>query len=154
MEDKTRLNTARYYEILGVEKGTSQKEIKMAYRKLSLKYHPDRNKDEKDGEKFKEIIAAYQFLRLEGKKGYKKSEVDIESTYTKFWKYYDKRMNGEFQFSNKTNFGGFGYPFGVNINKAYSHNQEKPISHIMTHVLLYGGLGLVASWIILSEILK
>lgn len=139
---------------MGVEKGASQKEIKMAYRKLSLKYHPDRNKDEKDGEKFKEIIAAYQFLRLEGKKDYKKSEADIESTYNKFWKYYDKRMNTEFQFGDKTNFGGFRYPFGVNINETYGHNQEKPISHIMTHVLLYSGLGLVALWIILSEILK
>jgi len=148
------LNTTKCYEILGVEKGASQKEIKMAYRKLSLKYHPDRNKDEKDGEKFKEIITAYQFLRLEEKKRYKKSEIDIESTYTKFWKYYDRPMNEEFQFDNKTNFGGFGYRFGVNINETYSHNQEKPTSHIMTHVLLYGGLGLVALWIILSEILK
>lgn len=139
---------------MGVEKGASQKEIKMAYRKLSLKYHPDRNKDEKDGEKFKEIITAYQFLRLEEKKCYKKSEIDIESTYTKFWKYYDRPMNEEFQFDNKTNFGGFGYRFGVNINETYGHNQEKPTSHIMTHVLLYGGLGLVALWIILSEILK
>ncbi len=148
------MNTAKCYEILGVEKGASQKEIKMAYRKLSLKYHPDRNKDEKDGEKFKEIITAYQFLRLEEKKRYKKSEIDIESTYTKFWKYHDRPMSEEFQFDNKTNFGRFGYRFGVNINETYSHNQEKPTSHIMTHVLLYGGLGLVALWIILSEILK
>jgi molecular chaperone DnaJ len=148
------LNTTKYYEILGIERGASQKEIKMAYRRLSLKYHPDRNKDEKDDEKFKEIIIAYQFLRLEGKKDYKKSEDDIESTYNTFWKYYDKKTNVEFQFGDKTNFGGFSYPFGVNNNETYSHNQEKPISHIMTHVLLYSGLGLVALWIILSEILK
>ncbi|MGI0090006.1 MAG: DnaJ domain-containing protein, partial [Nitrosopumilaceae archaeon] len=59
------MNTSKCYEVLGIEKGASQKEIKTAYRKLSLKYHPDRNKDEKDAEKFKEIIEAYQFLRLE-----------------------------------------------------------------------------------------
>ncbi len=138
---------------MGIEKGASQKEIKIAYRKLSLKYHPDRNKDEKDVEKFKEIVEAYQFLRLE-KNQYKKSQVDIESTYTQFWKYHEKTSGKESKSYRRTNFTGFGFPFGVNIGETYSHNQEKPTSHIMTHVLLYGGLGLVALWIILSEILK
>lgn len=147
------MNATKCYEILGVEEGASQKEIKVAYRKLSLKYHPDRNKNEKDGEKFKEIIAAYQFLRVEEKKSYKKSQVDIEFTYTKFWKYYDKTVNEEFRFYKKTNFAGFKYPFGENTSEV-RHNQEKPTSHFMTHILLYGGLGLVALWIILSEIMK
>ena len=135
---------------MGIQRGASQKEIKAAYRKLSLKYHPDKNKNEKDGEKFKQIIEAYQFLRLEEKSSHKKS-VDIESTYTTFWRYYDKTEN-ESQFSNGVNFGRFG--FGVNVNEMYEHNQEKPISHMLTHILLYGGLGVIALWIILSGILK
>lgn len=148
------LNFTKCYEVLGIQKGASQKEIKTAYRKLSLKYHPDRNKDETTDDKFKEIIEAYQFLRRKEKKSYKKSEADIESTYTKFWKYYDKTETNESRFYSGTNFSEFGYPFGVNVTEIYNHNQEKQTSHIMTHVLLYGGLGVIALWIILSGILK
>ncbi|HSD04688.1 MAG TPA: DnaJ domain-containing protein [Nitrosopumilaceae archaeon] len=148
------MNSSKCYEILGIQKGASQKEIKTAYRNLSLKYHPDRNKDEKDGEKFKAVIEAYQFLRREEKQSQKKSDADIESTYTDFWKYYDKATNEEYQFSAKTNFDKFWQSFGVNVNEAYELNQEKPTSHITTHVLLYGGLGAIALWIILSGILK
>ena len=147
------MNSPDCYEILGIQRGASQKEIKTAYRKLSLKYHPDRNKNEKDGEKFKQIIEAYQFLRREEKKSHRKSEVDIEYTYVNFWRYHDKTGN-ESQFFKGTNFDGFRNPFGINFNETYERNQEKPVSHVFTHVLLYGGLGVIALWIILSGILK
>jgi len=52
-----------YYEILGVKKTASQDKIKAAYRKLALKYHPDRNPDNKEAEeKFKEAAQAYEVL--------------------------------------------------------------------------------------------
>lgn len=52
-----------YYKILGVERNASEQEIKRAYRKLALKYHPDRNPNNKQSEdKFKEINEAYQVL--------------------------------------------------------------------------------------------
>lgn len=52
-----------YYKILGVSKDASSEEIKKAYRKLALKYHPDRNKGDKEAEaKFKEINEAYAVL--------------------------------------------------------------------------------------------
>ena len=52
-----------YYKILGVDRKASEDEIKRAYRKLALKYHPDRNPDNKQAEeKFKEINEAYQVL--------------------------------------------------------------------------------------------
>ena len=53
-----------YYKILGVQKNASQDEIKKAYRKLALKYHPDKNPDDKQAEeRFKEIGEAWEVLR-------------------------------------------------------------------------------------------
>ena len=52
-----------YYEVLGVAKDASQDEIKKAYRKLAMKYHPDRNPGDKEAaEKFKEASEAYEIL--------------------------------------------------------------------------------------------
>ena len=52
-----------YYKILGVERSASQDDIKKAYRKLAVKYHPDKNPDDKVAEeKFKEISEAYQVI--------------------------------------------------------------------------------------------
>jgi molecular chaperone DnaJ len=53
-----------YYEILGVNRSASGDEIKKAYRRLAMKYHPDRNKDDADAEaKFKEAKEAYEVLK-------------------------------------------------------------------------------------------
>ena len=52
-----------YYEVLGLQKGASDDEIKRAFRKLAIKYHTDKNQGNKEAEeKFKEINEAYQVL--------------------------------------------------------------------------------------------
>ena len=58
-----------YYEVLGVEKSADQEAIKKAYRKLAVKYHPDRNPGDKEAEdKFKEATEAYEVLSDEKKR--------------------------------------------------------------------------------------
>lgn len=52
-----------YYEVLGVSKGADEREIKKAYKRMAMKYHPDRNRDDADAaDKFKEATEAYEVL--------------------------------------------------------------------------------------------
>src|SRR5437764_14888122 len=52
-----------YYEVLGIEKGAEAEEIKKAYRKMAVKYHPDKNPGDKTAEEqFKELGEAYEVL--------------------------------------------------------------------------------------------
>ncbi len=63
-----------YYEVLGVPKGTSPDDLKKAYRRLAMQYHPDRNKAEDADAKFKEINRAYEVL----------SNEDLRARYDRF----------------------------------------------------------------------
>src|SRR5438270_4205600 len=82
-----------YYEILGVSKTASAEEIKKAYRKLALEYHPDRNKTKEGEEKFKEVTKAFEVLSNEEKR----------KTYDQF---------GHAAFEQGSGFAGQGGPFG------------------------------------------
>jgi molecular chaperone DnaJ len=58
-----------YYQVLGVNRTASDEEIKSAYRKLAMKYHPDKNQGDKEAEeKFKEVAEAYDVLRDKNKR--------------------------------------------------------------------------------------
>jgi molecular chaperone DnaJ len=73
-----------YYEVLGVPEGASSKQVKEAFRKLALRYHPDRNKSPVAEDKFKEISEAYTALSSRNQKGRDKldstDEIDRDIT--------------------------------------------------------------------------
>ncbi len=90
-----------FYQVLGVPKTASQDDIKKAYRKLAMQYHPDRNPDNKEAEeKFKEASAAYQVLSDENKRrqydqfghagvgggqgGYGAQDINMEDIFSNF----------------------------------------------------------------------
>lgn len=62
------MNKRDYYEVLGISKGASAKEIKSAYRKMAKQFHPDRNKAPDAETKFKEVQEAYEILSDDRKK--------------------------------------------------------------------------------------
>ncbi len=94
-----------YYEVLGVSKTADAKEIKSAYRKMALKYHPDRNPGDKEAEeKFKEAAEAYSVL----------SDEDKRRKYDQFG---PDGVNGAGGFGGG-GFGGFGG--GMNMEDIFS----------------------------------
>ncbi|HSV94492.1 MAG TPA: J domain-containing protein [Spirochaetia bacterium] len=104
-----------YYDILGVSKSATAAEIKSAYRKLALKWHPDRNKENDAHEKFKEINEAYEVL----------SNPEKKAKFDQF---------GHAAFGNGGGFnpnGGAGNPFGSYYQAGGNINFED----------LFGGAG-------------
>ena len=85
-----------YYEVLGLKKGASENEIKKAFRKMAMKYHPDRNPGDKTAEeKFKEVNEAYSIL----------SDPDKKSKYDRFG---FAGVDPNQGFGGAGGFGGFG----------------------------------------------
>ena len=106
-----------YYKILGVEKSASQDEIKKAYRKLAMKYHPDRNQDNKKAEeKFKQITEANEVLSdPEKRKKY--------DTLGSNWKQHQSQGQGFDDFYSNYGRGGGGaqYSYSGNIDDLFGN---------------------------------
>ena len=116
-------DTKDYYKILGVDKSASQDEIKKAFRKLSVKWHPDRNNGSKEAEaKFKEIAEAYEVLGDEAKR----KEYDNPKSKFEF------HTNGGPDFAHMNmddifkHFHMRGNPF-ADFDFGFNQQQDKPI---------------------------
>ena len=70
-----------YYKILGIARGATDDEIKKAYRKMAVKWHPDKNKSPEAEEKFKDVAMAYEVLKDKKKR-------DLYGKLVIFWCFY------------------------------------------------------------------
>lgn len=105
-----------YYEVLGIQKGASDDDIKKAFRKLAIKYHPDKNQGNKEAEEqFKEINEAYQVLSDPEKKSHydQYGTADFNG---------GGGFQGDFDFSNM---GGFGDIFESFFGGGFSSGRRR-----------------------------
>ena len=104
-----------YYDVLGVSRNASDEDIKKAFRKLALKYHPDKNKSSGANDKFKEINEAYQVL----------GDPNQKAAYDQFGHAGVKGAQGA-GFEGFENFGGFGDIFDAFFGSTGGRSQRTP----------------------------
>ena len=113
-----------YYDLLGISKGASEDDIKKAYRKMALRFHPDKNKDSDAEEKFKAIAEAYEVLSNKQKR-------DAFDLYGHKGVKEDFKMGKEDPFDLFRNFFNDSDPFNSLFGDPFSsfHHQAQNIHH-------------------------
>ena len=122
-------NKRDYYDVLGINKSATEDEIKKAYKKMALKYHPDRNKEADAEAKFKEVNEAYSVL----------SDKDKKEKYDRFGfngldgnnipADFDDIFSSIFGMGSSFDMFGDGFPFGggMRFNNSTAKNRNRPI---------------------------
>lgn len=123
------------YEVLEVSKDASADEIKKSYRKLALKYHPDKNPGDKVAEeKFKEISAAYAVLGDEEKRLQYNTYGSADDYATSNQQYYSQHQDPFWEWFSSQNSAynsqqrQYTYYYGPNETDSYSHRKTAPSS--------------------------
>ncbi|MEW6036422.1 MAG: molecular chaperone DnaJ [Candidatus Micrarchaeota archaeon] len=107
-----------YYEVLGVPRGATKDQIKQAYRKLALQYHPDRNKDKEAEARFKEISEAYAVLSDDNKRA--QYDQYGHAGFDRMYSQEDIFRSADFSdFADMFEAFGFGGPFGDIFGPAF-----------------------------------
>ena len=108
------MNRIQAQQILMLNSDSTFNDAKYAYRKLTLELHPDKNKNEEDGRRFRNVLEAYHFLKAQNKlenSNYRKRSTQTESNYSNNqnahenksqWKKYSNQQNSEEDWSKFT----------------------------------------------------
>lgn len=129
-----------YYEVLGIQRTSSAQEIKAAYRKLAVQYHPDRNPDDAHAEeKFKELAEAYAVLSDKDKRarydrfghgGLSQSDMDFDmnDVFSGFTDIFDAFFGGGAGFGSRrrtrTRGNDLQYSLTIDFDEAFSGNEK------------------------------
>lgn len=124
-----------YYKILGVEKNSDLNDIKKAYKKLAIKWHPDKNKSKEAEEKFKQINEAYSVLSDENKRYKYDSNINFTNNldpfdiFNTFFEMNISNFNRQNRYNNMNN--------NINTNNLFdfiSHFENMNINNNFTSV--------------------
>lgn len=120
----------KYYKILGINNNASDDEIKKAYKKMALKFHPDKNKSPDANEKFREISEAYQILSNKNKTSNLNNNFE-ETNFVDAEELFKQFFNRSSVFTSAFNDNFFNNVFenmNININNTRQHQTNSNIN--------------------------
>ena len=136
------MNRIQAQQILMLNSDSTFNDAKYAYRKLTLELHPDKNKNEEDGRRFRNVLEAYHFLKAQNKlenSNYRKRSTQTESNYSNNqnthenksqWKKYSNQQNSEEDWSKFTKDFEMDENFWRQYEKSFWNDYEIGRAHV------------------------
>ncbi|MDP8942423.1 MAG: J domain-containing protein [Thermoproteota archaeon] len=137
-----------YYDILGIKKTATQAEIKQSFRKLALRYHPDKNKNsEESKKKFMQIVEAYEVLSDEiSRKTY-----DNSSYYISYGSLHKREWFPSADFERIYSYEEIRQKYGQHNSRGgmWDISENASVGMWKATIILFGSLGIIAIFILL-----